>query len=42
MNKLKRLGMVHIPGVNDRSYREYLKRVKSQPKTSNNLWSQLP
>lgn len=38
----KRVGMVHIKGVNDEQYKAYIEKVNSKPKTSNHLWLQLP
>lgn len=40
MNKV--IGMVHIPGVNDESFKAFIEKVNSQPKETTNLWLQLP
>ena len=42
MKNPKPIGMIHIKGVNDEQYKKYIERVNSKPKTSNNLWLQLP
>ena len=38
--KPKVIGMVHLPGVNDKAYKEFIKKQKPTPKSNLNL--QLP
>lgn len=38
--EIKAVGMIHIPGKNDKQWKEYLKQKKQQAK--NNLWYHLP
>jgi hypothetical protein len=38
----KRVGMVNLPGINDKEYQEYIDKVNAKPIQTNNLWLQLP
>ena len=40
--KIKPIGMLHIPGKNDKQCKEFLKKNKEQQQVKNNLWYHLP
>ena len=37
----KKLGMIHLKGINDKAYSKYKAKLDVKPKQSNNLWLQL-
>jgi hypothetical protein len=40
--EIKSVGMLHIPGKNDKQWKEYLKENKKKQQVKNNLWYHLP
>lgn len=40
--EIKPVGMLHIPGKNDKQWKEFLKKNKEKQQVKNNLWYQLP
>jgi hypothetical protein len=38
----KAVGMLHIPGKNDKQWKEFLERNKKEEQVRSNLWYQLP
>jgi hypothetical protein len=36
--QIKAVGMLHIPGQNDKQWKEYLKENKKKQQVKNNLW----
>jgi hypothetical protein len=40
--EIKSVGMLHIPGQNDKQWKEFLKKNKEKQQVKNNLWYHLP
>ena len=42
MKPVKKVGMVHLKGINDKAYAKYKAEQDAKPKQYTNLWLQLP
>lgn len=40
--EIKSVGMLHIPGKNDKQWKEFLNKKKKEEQVRNNLWYHLP